>query len=201
MAQAKGVYAPLHITTYGRGAPLSSGGGSAPIPAKSGMGGKMASALGSMMDQALEAEQVSKEQRAAQLRARNLEVAGQIPTRFPAYNTGEYNNYPITLERTYKDEDNTVQKEYTLNPDYVPRPNPYYDAGVGEPTQLELELFDNERELRALEGTETRSSGFVNPKLNNKILYPYKKSKYFEDQPSVKADQGNFGNLLRFVQS
>ena len=73
MAQAKGVYAPLHVTTYGRGTPLSSGGGSAP-PFAGGLGGLGGSALkglSGLLDQSLEGDD---KKRVAQLELKNEQL-------------------------------------------------------------------------------------------------------------------------------
>ena len=193
MAQGN-YYAPLYFSTAARGkmSPLGAPAAIKPYEKKKGLGDKMASALGSMMDQAMEADKVSKKERAAQLRMRNQDIVKKLPKRVPAYNSGEYYQSPIITEEVPGMND--VQMVFE-NPDYVPRPNPYYDIGVGDPSLLEMELFENQRELKALEGTETRSSGFKNEQLNNQILYPYKKSSYFDEQPTVK-NQGAIDRMM-----
>ena len=186
-------YAPLYssIEARGRLSPLGAPGALKPEVKKKGLGDKMAQALGGMMDQALEADKVSKKERAAQLRVRNQEIIKKLPKKIPAYNSGEYYQSPIIIKGDPNHE------EVFINPNYVARPNPYYDIGVGEPSQLEMELFENQRELQGLEGTETRSSGFKNTELNNQILYPYKKSSYFDEQPSVQSNQGAMGSFFK----
>ena len=51
--------------------------------------------------------------------------------------------------------------------------------------------------IDSLEGKVT--SGFINPELNNQVLYPNYESQYFDKLPSVKNHQGAFSRLLKFT--
>ncbi len=69
MAQAKGVYAPLHVTSYGRLTPMSVTSGSAPKYAGGfgGLGGAALKGLGGLIDQSMESRQAGKKEQVAQL--------------------------------------------------------------------------------------------------------------------------------------
>jgi hypothetical protein len=62
-----------------------------------------------------------------------------------------------------------------------------------------MEYFDNLQEIKSLEGTETRSSGFKDEAKNNQIIYPNYRSRYFDEQPTVKDNSGVFSKLARFA--
>ena len=188
-------YAPLYSSVAARGrlSPLGAPGALKPEVKKKGLGDKMAGALGAMIDQSMEADRVSKKERVAQLRLRNKEIEKQHKKlKIPTPTTGIS---PI-IEKVFKDEDNTVQRDWVQNPDYVPERNRNYPESYPD-TLLEMEWFDNQREIDSYEGK--RSSGFLNPEVNNQVLYPNYTSKYFDELPSAKSDQGALGRFLSFL--
>ena len=184
------VYAPVYNSVQARGtlSPLGAPGPVKPYEKKKSLGDKMASALGDMIDQASEADKVSKKERLAQLRLRNRDIEKQ----HKKIKTSQYTSgvSPIVTRGDPNHE------EVFLNPDYVPERNRNYPESYPD-TLLEMEWFDNRREIDSLEGKVT--SGFINPELNNQVLYPNYESQYFDKLPSVKNHQGAFSRLLKFT--
>ena len=182
------VYAPLYSSVKARGtlSPLGTPGVLKPEVKKKALGDKMAQALGAMIDQSMEADRVSKKERTAQLRLRNKEIEKQHKKlKIPKPTSG------ISPIITRGDPNH---EEIFLNPDYVPERNLHYPESY-EDTLLEMEWFDNQREIDSYEGK--RSSGFLNPEVNNQVLYPNYTSKYFDEPASVKKDQGAIGRFFQ----
>ena len=182
------VYAPLYSSVEARGrlSPLGAPGVLKPEVKKKALGDKMTQALGAMIDQSMEADRVSKKERVAQLRLRNKEIEKEHKKlKIPKPTSG------ISPIITRGDPNH---EEIFLNPDYVPERNLHYPESY-EDTLLEMEWFDNQREIDSYEGK--RSSGFLNPEVNNQVLYPNYTSKYFDELPSAKSDQGAIGRFFQ----
>ena len=190
MANIANVYAPMHssIEARGRLSPLGAPGAIKPYEKKKSFGDKMASALGSMIDQSMEADRVSKKERVAQLRLRNKEIEKEHKKlKIPKPTSG------ISPVITRGDPNH---EEIFLNPDYVPERNLHYPESY-EDTLLEMEWFDNQREIDSYEGK--RSSGFLNPEVNRQILYPNYTSKYFDELPSAKSNSNDWKTFIPFL--
>ena len=191
------LYAPLYNSLQARGrmSPLGAPGAIKPEKKKKGLGDKMAGALGSMIDEAMNADKVSKKERHAQLVKRNKQLLKQhkgMPDRAePTPGVSPI----ITTELPGMN-----GEIITLNPDYVPAYNPRESGSyAGEPSALEMEYFDNLQEIKSLEGTETKSSGFKDETKNNQILYPNYESRYFDKQPTARNNSGTLSKFLRFI--
>jgi len=190
-------YAPLYnsVQSRGRMSPLGAPGALMPKDKKPGLGSKMASALGSMMDEAANADKVSKKERHAQLVQRNKKLLKQHKGMPEVKKPTPGKSATVTTELPGMN-----GQMISLNPDYVPAYNPRESGSyAGEPSALEMEYFDNLQEIKSLEGTETKSSGFKDEAKNNQIIYPNYKSRYFDEQPTVKDNSGMFSKIARFA--
>ncbi len=191
-------YAPLYNSLQARGrmSPLGAPGAIKPEKKKKGLGDKMASALGSMIDEAMNADKVSKKERHAQLVQRNKKLLKQHKSEKANRKQPTPGVSPIITTELPGMNGEII----TLNPDYVPAFNPRESGSyAGEPSALEMEFFDNLQEIKSLEGTETKTSGFADDTKNNQVLYPNYKSRYFDEQPTVKNNSGGLSKFLRFI--
>jgi len=170
-------FGPLYNSVQARGrmSPLGAPGALMPKDKKKGLGSKMASALGSMMDQAAEAKQVAKKERIAQLYMRNEEIQKSIAKE--RKNSPHYNKKGEMISYTQGNKDGVPNPKYygrdatvttelpgmngemiSLNPDYIASPNPREDGVIGEPSMKELELYTNLNEINRLQGTPNINS-------------------------------------------
>jgi hypothetical protein len=209
-------YAPLYNSVQARGnlAPLGTPGALKPDAPGKSLTQKAFGALGSMMDEALEEEKVSKKERYAQLIKRNEDLESRLKSRKDVRKINKdgdivYSQGPILIQDPNLPEEIRnlgLKHNMVLNPDYVPALNQFEDDFAGDVSKEEAEHFHNLREIEAFENRGRHTSGFpesyhdkpVAKSLNNMLLYPNYKSKYFDEQPTVRR-QSDFGKLLKYV--
>jgi hypothetical protein len=169
MAQGN-YYAPLYFSTSARGkmSPLSAPAAIRPYEKKKGLGEKAAGALGQMIsDSMAPPKKPSTVERIARARIRDKELRAALQ------NEQSINQPPKVMQAPYvqvgTDANGNKVFGFPAGDEYKIPTRPLGQATPG-PSLLEQEWFHNRAMLKNLEGGE-KSSGFIDPKLNNQLIY------------------------------